>query len=157
MTIGGAPAGRGRPGARATTTGSVRPMRLVDARGGRFEQALVVVVLLAAFAFRQPWGIPVALVVAAMGAVLGERSPVARWWTRLAARRKAPPMLEPVTTQLRQRALMTAGLALATLLLLLGAVTLASLLAGLVAVVAALGAVGLLDAAAEIARRRGRR
>jgi hypothetical protein len=92
-----------------------------------------------------------------MGAVLGERSPIARWWTRLAERRTSPPVLEPESTQLRQRALLTAGLALATLILFLGAVTLASILAGIVAVVAALGAVGLLDVAGEITRRRGRR
>ncbi len=131
-------------------------VRLIDVRGSRFEQALVVVVLLAAFAFREPLGIPVALAVAATGAVLGERSPIARWWTRLATRRKAPPVLEPVSTQLRQWALLTGGLALATLLLLLDAVTLASIVAGLVAILAALGAVGLFDATAELGRRRRR-
>jgi hypothetical protein len=132
-------------------------MRLADARGGRFEQALVVVVLLASFVFRQPWGIPVAGVLAAPAAVLGDRSPVGRWWTRLADRRGSEPTLEPVTVQLRQSALITAGLALATVFVLLDATTIASLLAAAVAVIAALGAVGLWNAAAEIQRRARRR
>lgn len=117
----------------------------------------MVVVLLASFVFREPWGIPAAGLLAAMGAVLGERSPLGRWWIRLADRRGSPPALEPVQVQLRQSALLTAGLVIATLLVLLDATILAASIAAVVAAVAALGAVGLWNAAAEIERRVHRR
>jgi hypothetical protein len=132
-------------------------MRLVDARAGRFEQGVVVVVLLAGFVFSQPWSIPVAAVVAALGTLLGDRSPVARFWTVvLAPRLKAGRTMEPVPVAHAQSLLITAGLVLATLVLVAGSVGLASVMAALVAIVAALGATGVANAAAELRKRRGR-
>ena len=132
-------------------------MRLVDVRASRFEQAIVVVILLAGFVFRQAWSIPAAGIVAALGVLLGARSPVQRLWYQLIApRRPAPTSFEPAPIAQTQSMLIFAGLALATLVLLLGSVALASIIAAVVAVVAALGATGVVNAAAEL-RRRGQR
>ena len=65
-------------------------MRLVDVRASRFEQAIVVVILLAGFVFRQAWSIPAAGIVAALGVLLGDRSPVLRLWNQVIAPRRPP-------------------------------------------------------------------
>lgn len=131
-------------------------MRLVDARAGRFEQGVVVVVLLAGFVFSQPWSIPVAAFVAALGTVGGERSPITRAWTHvIAPRLPVARTMEPVAVARTQSLIVTGGLLLATLVLLAGSVGLASVLAAVVAVVAALGATGVISVAAELRKRRG--
>jgi hypothetical protein len=133
-------------------------MRLVDARAGRFEQGVVVVVLLAGFAFSQPWSIPLALVVALAGAALGDRSPLTRFWQRVVGPRlRADRPMEPVEAARAQSLLISAVLVVATLVLLAGSVGLASVVAALAAVVAALGATGIMNAAAEIRKRSTRR
>src|SRR4051794_19555885 len=105
-------------------------MRLVDARAGRFEQAIVVVILLAGFVFQQAWSIPIATVVAGLGALLGERSPLARFWTTVVApRRPSRSPLEAVTIAQRQTFLLFAGLIAATLLFFADAIALASIVA----------------------------
>lgn len=132
-------------------------MRLIDVRAGRFEQAVIVVVLLAGFTFRQPWSIPIAACLAALGTVLGERSPLARLWSDLIARRLAAARtFEAVASARLQILLITATLAVATGLLILDAVTLASIVAGLVAIIAALAATGIVSLAAELRRRAGK-
>ncbi len=130
-------------------------MRLVDARAGRFEQGVVVVVLLAGFAFSQPWSIPLAMVLALLGTALGDRSPVARFWNRVVGPRlRATRPMEPVEAARAQSLLISAVLVVATLVLALGSVGLASVIAAFAAVVATLGATGIMNAAAEIRRRR---
>jgi hypothetical protein len=129
-------------------------MRLVDARAGRFEQGVVAVVLLAGFVFSLSWSIPVAMVVALSGTALGERSPLARLWvTTLAPRLRARRTMEPVPVARAQSLLISAGLVLATFVLLAGSVGLASVVAAVVALAAALDATGVVNAAAEIRRR----
>lgn len=131
-------------------------MRLVDVRASRFEQAIVAVILLAGFVFRQPWSIPIALVVAAMGLLLGDRSPVIRFWYQvIAPRRPAGTNFEPRPTAQTQALLLTIGLVLATVVWIAGSVGVASILAAVVAVIAALGATGVVTLAAELRRRRG--
>ncbi|MEO6467840.1 MAG: DUF4395 family protein [Acidimicrobiia bacterium] len=130
-------------------------MRLVDVRESRFEQAIVVVVLLAGFVFRQPWSIPVATVVAGLALVLGDRSPVTRFWHQvIAPRRPAGTNFEPRPTAQTQALILTVGLMLATIVWAAGSVGLASIIAAVVAVVAALGATGVVTVAAELHRRR---
>ena len=130
-------------------------MRLVDVQASRFEQAIVVVILLAGFVFRQPWSIPVATVAAASGLALGDRSPVSRLWHQvIAPRRPAATNFEPRPTAQSQSLLLTVGLVLATVVWIAGSVGLASILAAVVAVVAALGATGVVTVAAELRRRR---
>ncbi len=131
-------------------------MRLVDVRASRFEQAIVVVILLAGFVFRQPWSIPVATVAAASGLALGDRSPVSRLWHQvIAPRRPAATNFEPRPTAQTQSLLLTVGLVLATVVWIAGSVGLASILGAVVAVIAALGATGVVTVAAELRRRRG--
>ena len=131
-------------------------MRLVDVRASRFEQAIVVVILLAGFVFRQPWSIAVATVVGASGLAFGDRSPVTRLWQQVVApRRRAATSFEPRPTAQTQSLLLSVGLVLATVVWIAGSVGLASILAAVVAVVAALGATGVITLAAEIRRRRG--
>ena len=131
-------------------------MRLVDVRASRFEQAILVVILLAGFVFRQPWSIPVAAVVAGLGLVLGDRSPLTRFWHQvIAPRRPAGTNFEPRPTTQTQALLLTIGLVLATIVWAAGSVGLASIIAAVVAVVAALGATGVVNVAAELRRRRG--
>ena len=133
-------------------------MRLVDARAGRFEQAIVVVILLAGFVFQQKWSIPIAGFVAGLGAGLAARSPLQRWWLNVVAtRRPATTNFEPAPVARIQSFLLFLGLVVATLLLLAGAVPMASIIAGGVAVVGALGATGVWNAAAELRRRSTRR
>ena len=130
-------------------------MRLVDARAGRFEQGVVVVVLLAGFVFSWAWSIPLAMLVALLGTALGDRSPLARLWQRVVAPRlRGGRTLEPVPVARAQGLLISGGLVLATLVLLAGSVGLASIVAAVVAIVAALGATGVANTAAEIRRRR---
>jgi hypothetical protein len=132
-------------------------MRLVDPRAGRFEQAIVVVILLAGFVFQQAWSIPIATIVAGLGAVLGERSPLARFWTRVVApRRPSRAPFEALAISQRQSVLLFAGLVVATLLFAADAIALASIVAALVAVVGALGATGVVNVSTEILRRRAR-
>lgn len=130
-------------------------MRLVDVRASRFEQGIVVVILLAGFVFGDPWSIPVAAVVAALPLGLGERSPVFQVWNRLIVpRRPAGTVFEPRATAQIQALLLTAGLVVATVVWLAGSVALGSIVAAVVAIVAALGATGVVNLAAEIRRRR---
>ena len=132
-------------------------MRLVDARAGRFEQGVVVVVLLAGFVFSQPWSIPVATVLGMLGTALADRSPVVRFWQRVVGpRMRTDRPMEPLEAARAQILLITAVLVVATLVLLAGSVGLASVVAAVAAVVGALGATGIWNAAAEIRRRRAR-
>ncbi len=129
-------------------------MRLVDARSGRFEQAIVVVVLLAGFVFQQAWSIPIAAVVAGAGAVMGPKSPFARFWDAvIAPRRPSQSPFEAAIIGQRQTFLLFMGLTIATLLFLADAIALASIIAAFVAVVGALGATGVVNVSAEIQRR----
>ena len=129
-------------------------MRLVDVRASRFEQSIVVVILLAGFVFGQVWSIPTAGVVAGLGLILGDRSPVIRVWNRvIAPRRPAGSNFEPVAVAQTQSMVLFSGLALATLVMLAGSVVLASIIAAVVAVVGALGATGVVNVATEIRRR----
>jgi hypothetical protein len=132
-------------------------MRLVDARAGRFEQGVVVVILLFGFVFSQAWSIPVAGIVALLGTALGDRSPGKRLWrSALAPRLHRGATTEPEPVARMQMLLVTAGLLLASLLLLVS-VGLAAVVAALVAVVAALGATGVFNAAAGLRRRAQRK
>ena len=143
--------------ARKAIAGSVAGMRLIDARSGRFEQAIVVVVLLGGFVFQQALAIPIAAVIAVLGAGLGARSPIRRFWTDLISpRRPPPPRLEPESVVRLQSLLIGGCLTIATLIIVAGSVGLASVVAAVVAVIAALGATGFVTVAAEIQRRRGR-
>ena len=129
-------------------------MRLVDARAGRFEQAIVVVILLAGFVFQQAWSIPVATLFAGIGAVMGARSPLARFWNAvIAPRRPSRSPFEAAVIGARQTLLLFLGLTMATLLFLADAIALASIVAAVVAVVGALGATGVVNVSAEIQRR----
>ncbi len=131
-------------------------MGLVDVRASRFEQAIVVVILLAGFVFREPGSIPAAGLVTTLGLVLGDRSPVARLWDQVVApRRPAGTEFEPRTTARTQALGLTVGLVAATAIWLAGSVELGSIVAALVAVVAALGATGVVNVAGEIRHRRG--
>ena len=133
-------------------------MRLVDARAGRFEQAIVVVILLAGFVFQQAWSIPIAGVVAGLGAAMAERSPLQRLWTDvIAPHRPAGTNFEPAPIAQSQAFLLFVGLVVATLVFLAGSVALASIVAAVVALVGAFGATGVVNAAAEIRRRSSRR
>ena len=130
-------------------------MRLVDPRASRFEQGVIVVVLLAGFVFSQPWSIPIAFAVAAAGVALGDRSPVvATWKALIAPRLRSTSTLEPEPVTRAQTLLLGAGLALATGILWAGSVGLASIVAALVAVIAALGATNVVTLAAELHRDR---
>lgn len=130
-------------------------MRLVDPRAGRFEQGVIVVVLLAGFVFSSRWAIPAAFALAVLAVALGDRSPVVRLWHATLERRLgAPRRLEPGPVVRTQTLIIAAGLALATGILLTGSVGLASVVAALVAIVAALGATGVANLAAELRRRR---
>jgi hypothetical protein len=67
------------------------PPRAVDARADRAAQAIVGVILLAAFVFRLPWLVPVLAVVLAPGALLGPRAnPFVITFDRLVSPRLSP-------------------------------------------------------------------
>jgi len=130
-------------------------MRLVDPRAGRFEHAVIVVILLAGFVFSQPWSIPIAFAVAATGVAMGERSPLARlWFAFIRPRLPGGRHLEPEPVTQTQGLLVAGGLALATAVMLLGSVGLASVIAAVVTVVALLGATGVVNLAAALRDRR---
>ncbi len=132
-------------------------MRLIDVRAGRFEQAIIVVVLLGGFAFQQATAIAIAAVIAVIGAGLGDRSPIRRIWTdAIAPRRPGTGQLEPESVIRAQSVIIGAGLTLATLIVVAGSIALGSALAAVVAVIAACSATGLFTLAAELERRRGR-
>jgi hypothetical protein len=132
-------------------------MRLVDPRAARFEQGVIVVVLLAGFVFSQSWAIAVAFVLAALGVAMGERSPLHRLWDAvLRPRLHGTRPLEPEPVLRTQGLIIAGGLALATGVLLAGSVGLASLIAALVTLVALLGATGVVNVAAELRERRRR-
>jgi hypothetical protein len=116
---------------------------------------VIVVVLLAGFVFSQPWAIPVAFVLAALGVAMAERSPLHRLWDSL-IRPRLPGSrpLEPEPVLRTQVLIIAGGLALATGVLLAGSVGLASLVAALVTLVALLGATGVVNLAAELRERR---
>ncbi len=113
------------------------------------------VVLLAGFVFSLDWTIPLAALLVAADAALGDSGPIPRLFRSLIAPRlRAAPTLEPVAA-VRTHALLVGGaLVLATILLYGGAAGLARLLAILVALVTALCATGLLCAGCELHRRR---
>lgn len=149
--------GRSPLGVGGAGPGSVGGMRLIDVRAGRFEQAGVVVVLLGGFAFQQALAIPIGAVIAVLGAGLGARSPVRRLWTDVVGpRRPAPEQFEPESVIRLQSLIIGGGLTVATLVAVAGSVGLASVVAGVIAIVAALGATGLFTLAAEVQHRRGR-
>ncbi len=131
-------------------------MQLVDPRAGRFERGVVVVVLLAGFVFRTAWSIPIATVLAVVGSVMSEHSPMARAWTALGSRRRRPVTLVPAHTIQVECGLVAAFLLLACLLLLAGSVALAAIPAAVAAILAALGATGVMSPVAELRRRRRR-
>lgn len=132
-------------------------MRLVDPRATRFEQGVIVVILLAGFVFSWSWSIPVAFVVAALGVATGERSPFHRLWVALIRPRlHGTEPLEPEPVVRTQVLIIAGGLALATGVLLAGSVGIAALIAALVTLVALLGATGVVNVAAEIRERRRR-
>ena len=130
-------------------------MRLVDGRAGRFEQAIVAVVLLTGFVFSWSWSIPVAMAIALVGLLFGDRGPLARFWQSVVTPRlRGGATMEQAAAARAQSLLISGGLVLATLVWLAGSVGLASIVAAAVAVVAALGATGVVNVAAEIQRRR---
>ena len=129
-------------------------MRLVDVRASRFEQAIVVVILLAGFVFRASWSIPTAAAVALVGVAFGDQSPVVRLWNQaIAPHRPAATDFEPAPVARTQILLIAGALLIATLVLLAGSIALASIVAAVVAIVALLGATGVVNAAAELRRR----
>lgn len=132
-------------------------MRLVDPRAARFEQGVIVVILLAGFVFSWSWAIPVAFVVAALGVAMGDRSPLHRvWHAAVRPRLGGTEALEPEPVLRTQVLIIAGGLALATGILLAGSVPIASLIAALVTLVALLGATGVVNVAAELRDRRRR-
>jgi hypothetical protein len=132
-------------------------MRLVDPRAARFEQGVIVVILLAGFVFSWSWSIPVGFVVAALGVAMGERSPFHRLWdAAVRPRLHGTKPLEPEPVVRTQVLIIAGGLALATGVLLAGSVGIAALIAALVTLVALLGATGVVNVAAELRERRRR-
>ena len=130
-------------------------MRLVDARAGRFEQAIVVVVLLAGFVFQQRWSIPIAAFIAGLGAVpwpSDRRSPASGPNVIARGVRPASPN-EPASIAQSPELLLFVGLDVATLLLLAGSDRPGVDRRRGRGVVGALGATGVVNAAAEIRRR----
>ncbi|MBK5288713.1 MAG: DUF4395 family protein, partial [Acidimicrobiia bacterium] len=91
-------------------------MRLIDVRAGRFEQAIVVVALLGGFVFQQPLAIPIAAFLAVLGAGMGSRSPIRRFWTDvIGPRRPTAEQLESESVIRLQSLIIGAGLTIATL------------------------------------------
>jgi hypothetical protein len=125
----------------------------VDARVLRLQQGVVTVVLLAAFVFSIDWLIPVAAVLPALDAALGPSGPTARFW-RMFARRLGPARAWDTAAGARFQALIVfAALVVATLLVLAGLDTMATVLAILVAGVSAACATGLFGLGAELDRQ----
>ncbi len=128
-------------------------MPAVDARVLRLQQGLVTVVLLGGFVFSIEWLIPVAAVLPALDAALGQSGPTPRCW-RMFARRLGPARAWDTAAGARFQALIVfAALVVATLLVLAGADTVATLLAILVAAISAACATGLLGLGAELDRQ----
>jgi hypothetical protein len=126
----------------------------VDARCTRLEQAIVTLVLLTGFVFSLGWTIPVAAVLVAADAALGDAGPVPQLWRMtLAPRVRAPREVEDPAAVRLHRALVGGALLLATLLLYGGVGPLATLLAIAVAGVTAACATGFFCAGCELHRR----
>ncbi|MGZ4689105.1 MAG: DUF4395 family protein [Acidimicrobiia bacterium] len=126
----------------------------VDARILRLEQGVVTVLLLAGFVFQIPWMIPVAAVLPALDAALGNHGPTPRLWRAAVAPRLKPPQtVERAAAARAQELCVFTALVVATLFLLGGAGTLAALLAIVVAGGSALAATGLFSLGAELDRR----
>ena len=129
-------------------------MPAVDARILRLQQGVVTVVLLAGFVFSIEWLIPVAAVLPALDAALGSSGPTPTFWRIMLARRLGPARTWDTAAAARFQALIVFGaLVVATLLMLGGLDTLATLLAILVAGVSAACATSLFGLGAELDRQ----
>ena len=129
-------------------------MPAVDARILRLQQGVVTVVLLAGFVFSIEWLIPVAAVLPGLDAALGRSGPTSAFWRAVLAPRLGPSRNRDTTAAARFQALIVFGaLVVATLLMLAGLDTLATLLAIVVAAVSAFAATGLFCLGAELDRQ----
>jgi hypothetical protein len=126
----------------------------VDIRVTRLEQGLVTVVLLAGFVFELDWTIPLAAILVAADAALGDLGPVPQLWRVTVSRRVRAPRSFEHRGPLRTHAAVVGGaLVLATVLLYGGLGGLATLLAIVVAAVTAACATGLFCAGCELHHR----
>jgi peptidoglycan/LPS O-acetylase OafA/YrhL len=126
----------------------------VDARILRLQQGVVTVVLLAGFVFSIEWLIPVAAVLPALDAALGRSGPTPTFWRVMLASRLGPAKTWETAAAARFQALIVfAALIVATLLVLAGVDTVATVLAILVAGVGAACATGLFGLGAELDRQ----
>jgi hypothetical protein len=125
----------------------------VDARILRLQQGVVTVVILGGFVFSIVWLIPVAAVLPALDAALGRSGPTPTCWRVMLASRLGPARAWDTAAGARFQALIVFGaLIIATLLVLAGMTTLATVLAILVAGVSAACATGLFGLGAELDR-----
>lgn len=94
----------------------------VDVRADRAVQATVAIGTLSAFVFRQPWVIPVFVVIVGAGALIGPAgNPIYRIFEGLVARRLSPAVsCEPAATLRAQDVLAVALLGAATVCILVG-------------------------------------
>jgi hypothetical protein len=126
----------------------------VDARILRLQQGIVAVVLLAGFVFSIGWLFPIAAVLPGLDAALGQSGPTPTFWRIAIAPRVGPSRARETATAVRFQALIVfAALVVATLLLLAGLGTLATLLAIVVAGIGAAAATGLFCLGAELDRQ----
>lgn len=126
----------------------------VDARILRLEQGVVTVALLAGFVFSISWMIPTAALLAGMDAAFGPGGPAEALWRGLIAPRLGPAQTFDRRAASRAQELCVFGaLVVATLLMLVGLGTIATVLAILVAGVSAAAATGLFCLGTELDRR----
>jgi hypothetical protein len=126
----------------------------LDVRIIRLEQGLVTIVLLAGFVFEVDWTIPLAAILVAADAALGDLGPVPwAWRATVASRLTAPRVIEPRAAVRTHQLVVGAALVVATILVYAGLGGLATLLAVVVAGVTAACATGLFCAGCELHRR----
>jgi hypothetical protein len=126
----------------------------VDARILRLQQGIVTVVLLGGFVFSIGWLIPVAAVLPGLDAALARSGPTPTFWRLAIAPRLGPSSARDTEAAVRFQALIVFGaLVVATLLLLAGLGTLATVLAIVVAGISAAAATGLFSLGAELDRQ----
>lgn len=143
----------------ATATGTVDGVQPVgiDVRGTRFDDGVIALALLAGFAFRFAWVIPIAALLTAIGAAFGPGgAPLVRGFSQLVAGqlREATTFVEPAEWRFGVM-LEAAVLALATLLVFLGLTAVAWLFGLAVAAAAALNAATGISVGIWAARRWG--
>jgi Domain of unknown function (DUF4395) len=129
----------------------------VDARIQRLDQGVVTILLLAGFVFSIPWMYPVAAVLPLLDAALGSHGPTTAVFKGVLARRLGVPRtFEPAAAARAQYLVVFAVLVVATLLLLGGLGSLATILAVLTAGVSAAAATSLFSLGVELDKRNPR-